>query len=167
MTGRAGHLGIRGLRAALLLAAFALPARAADIGRARQVVSMVYDIGLYGSELDRIMDEADSRGIYGGPGSTPTSRARDKSLTRATMLAQREAVLNLTTAKLASRATDAQLDTVLHLAASGAEPADRSQLDGAVTAVKASFAEAMWDQLARTARGNSMFPCTNNARNRC
>ena len=128
---------------------------------------MVYDISLYGSELDRIMDEADSRGIYGGPGSTPTSRARDKSLTRATMLAQREAVLSVATSKLAARATDAQLDAVLHLAATGAEPADHSQLDSAVGAVKASFAEAMWDQLARTARGNSMFPCTNNARNRC
>ncbi len=154
--------------AALALAVIAaLPVRAADINRAHQVVEMIYDISLYNSELDRIMDEADSRGVYGGAGSTPTSRARDKALTHSTMLAQREAVLSITTTKLAARASNDQLDELLHLAASGAEPADRRQLDAAVTSVKASFAEAMWDQLARTARGNTMFPCSKDQRSRC
>lgn len=161
---------LTGLGAAVSLAALLLPAfsaRAADIDRARQVVAMVYDIGLYNAELDRIMNEADTRGIYGGPGSTQTSRTRDKSLTHATMLAQREAVLSVTTTKLASRATDPQLDSLLTLARSGTEPRDRSLIDGAVTSVKASFEEAMWDQLARTARGNSMFPCSKEQRSRC
>ncbi len=154
-------------RAALLvLLLAALPARAADVERARQVVSMVYDIGLYNSELDRIMDQADSRGVYGGAGSTPFSRARDKSLTHATMLSQREAVLSLATQKLAARATDQQLGALISLAG-GVQPSDQGQLDAAVSNVKASFEEAMWDQLARTARGNTMFPCTKDQRSRC
>ena len=151
--------------AAVLLGA--VPARAADLDRAHQVVVMVYDIGLYNSELDRVMNEADSKGVYGGRGSTPTTRARDKSLTRATMLSQRDAVLSATTTRLAARATDAQLNDLLQMAATGSEPANHAELDAAVGAVKASFSEALWDQLARTARGNTMFPCTNNEKNRC
>jgi hypothetical protein len=155
-------------RAAALLALLlaSLPARAADVGRAHQVVTMIYDISLYDSELDRIMDQADSRGVYGGAGSTPFSRARDKSLTHVTMLSQREAVLSLATQKLAARATDQQLGALIDLAG-GIKPLDQSQLDAAVTNVKASFEEAMWDQLARTARGNTMFPCTKDQRSRC
>jgi hypothetical protein len=145
--------------ALLVLLLASLPARAADVGRAHQVVTMIYDISLYDSELDRIMDQADSRGVYGGAGSTPFSRARDKSLTHVTMLSQREAVLSLATQKLAARATDQQLGAI--------KPLDQSQLDAAVTNVKASFEEAMWDQLARTARGNTMFPCTKDQRSRC
>ncbi len=155
------------LRAALLAAVVALPAHAADPDRAHQVVVMVYDIGLYETELARIMDQADTKGIYGGPGSTPILRARDKSLTRTTMLAQRQAVLNNATLRLAARATDAQLVALLQMAASNTTPADHTQIDAAVTNTKASFEEAMWDQLARTARGNSMFLCTKDAKNRC
>ena len=155
-------------KAALLLALLAaLPAHAADLNRAHQVVAMIYDFSLYDSELDRIMNQADSHGVYGGAGSTPFSRARDKSLTHATMLAQREAVLSLTTQKLAARATDEQLAALLGMAAGNAAPADHGQLDAAVSNVKASFEEAMWDQLARTARGNTMFPCTKDQRSRC
>ena len=154
-------------RLALLLVAFAWPVHAASIDRARQVITMVYDFSLYDSELDRIMDEADTRGVYGGAGSTQAGRARDKSLTHATMLAQRAAVLDLATAKLAASASDEQLGELQHLAATGVEPSDRTQLDAAVGKVKASFVEAMWDQLARIARGNSMFPCTKDARRNC
>ncbi len=152
---------------ALLGVLLSLSAQAAGLDRAHRVIVMVYDIGLYNSELDRIMAQGDTRGIYGGAGSSATSRARDKSLTRATMLAQREAVLSAATTRLAARANDDQLNGLLTMAATGAEPADHAQIDAAVTAVKASFEEAMWDQLARTARGNSMFPCTNNEKNRC
>ena len=153
--------------AALLLALVAAwPAWAADPGRAHQVIVMVYDIGLYTSELDRVMNEADSKGVYGGAGSTAAARMRDKSMTHATMVAQRDAVLSAATIRLAARATDAQLDALVQMAA-GAGPVDRSQVDAAVGNVKASFAEALWDQVARTARGNSMFPCTKDARNRC
>lgn len=157
----------RWLLAAACLTASLATARAATIERAHQVVAMVYDISLYDSELDRIMTEADTKGIYGGPGSTATSRSRDKALTHATMLAQREAVLSVATTKLAARASDAQLNTLLQMAQTGAEPSDKGQLDTAVSSVKASFEEAMWDQLARTARGNSMFPCSKEQRSRC
>ena len=155
--------------AAILLMLFAasLPARAADASHAHQVVVMIYDVGLYNSELDRVMNEADSRGIYGASSSTPTSRARDKSMTHATMLAQREAVLNAATIRLAARASDQQLALLQQMAATGAEPANHADLDAAVSVVKASFSEALWDQLSRTARGNTMFPCTNNEKNRC
>ena len=160
---------MRTLRAAAVLLAvlWALPGHAADISRARQVVTMVYDIGLYDSELERIMNEADSRGVYGGAGSTPFTRSRDKSLTHTTMLAQRDAVLSAAAMKLAFRATDGQLSGLLTMAATGAPPGDKSQLDAAVRNVKASFEEAMWEQLARTARGNSMFPCTREQRGQC
>ena len=150
----------------LLVLLAALPARAADVNSAHRVVSMIYDISLYDSELDRIMDQADSRGVYGGAGSTPFTRSRDKSLTHATMLAQRDAVLSLATQKLAARATDGQLAALLGMAAGGG-PVDHAQVDVAVSNVKASFEEAMWDQLARTARGNTMFPCTKDQRSRC
>ena len=158
---------MRRLAALLLLLFAAIPAHAADANRAHQVVVMIYDIGLYNSELDRVMDEADSRGVYGGKSSTPLTRARDKSMTRETMLAQREAVLNAATQRLASRASDQQLGVLLQMAATGATPSNHADLDAAVVAVKASFEEALWDQLARTARGNTMFPCTNNEKNRC
>ena len=160
-------------RAALLPALFGVfglfgrPAVAADADRAHRVLVMVYDIGMYTAELDRVMNEADGKGVYGGAGSTVAARMRDKSLTHARMAAQRDAVLNAATSRLAARATDAQLDTLLQMAATGADPADHRQLDAAVGNVKASFEEALWDQVARTARGSSMFPCTKDARNRC
>lgn len=153
--------------ALMLMLALAGPAGAADLDRAHQVIVMVYDIGLYNTELDRIMNEAEGKGIYGGAGSTAISRARGESMTRVTMRAQRDAVLSAATTRLAARATDEQLKSLLDLAATGADPADRTQLDAAVGNVKASFAESVWDQLARTARGASMFPCTKDARNRC
>ncbi len=165
---RGGERNTRSLlRASVLAFALLLTTRAfaADIETARRVVTMIYDISLYDSELDRIMDEADSRGIYGGPGSTVATRARDKSFTRATMLAQRDSVLSQTTQRLAARATDQQLDALLQMADN--KQADQALVGAAVSAVKASFAEAMWDQLARTARGNSMFPCTKDIKNRC
>ncbi len=113
------------------------------------------------------MAEAVTKGVYGGTGSTAASRARDRSMTRTTMLAQREAVLNAATIRVAAKASDPQLDALLRMAASGGNPADRPLVDSAVTLVKAGFEEALWDQLARTARGNAEFPCTNNQRNRC
>lgn len=150
--------------AALLLLA-ALPAHAADAGRARQIVLMVYDVSLYTSELDRVMDQAASRGVYGGAGSTAAGRARDRTMTRQTMLAQRDAVLAATTARVAARATDPQIDSLLHMAAG--QDADPALVQPTVTIVKSSFEESLWDQLARTARGNSEFPCTKEQKSRC
>ncbi len=151
---------------AVLLAA-ASPGRAAQPDKAHRVLAMIYDIGLYQTELDRIMAEADSRGVYGGAGSTPASRMRDRSATRVSMLAQREAVLNAATQLVAARTSDAQLAALLTMASSPDAAVDRPLVEGAVSAVKAGFEQAVWDQLSRTARGNAEFPCTNNARNRC
>ena len=128
---------------------------------------MVYDIGLYTAELDRVMELAESRGVYGGAGSSQAGRARDRAMTRVTMLSQREAVLNSATPRVAARATAPQLDSLLQLAASPEAKIDQALLDSAVLAVKAGFEEALWEHLSRTARGNAEFPCTKNQRNRC
>ena len=149
--------------AALLTA----PVHAADVARARQVVLMVYDVGLYTAELDRIMEQAASRGVYGGAGSTAAGRARDRTLTRGTMLAQRDAVLNATISKVAARATNEQLNQLLRMAASDTAQVDRGIIDSTVGIVKGSFEEAAWDQLSRTARGNAEFPCTKDQQSRC
>ncbi len=128
---------------------------------------MVYDIGLYQSEVDRIMQQADGRGVFGGRGSTPLSRARDRAMTRASMMAQRDAVLRVAADNVAARATDPQLQELLRLSATPDANVDKGLIDGAVTAVKAGFEAAVWDQMARTARGNAEFPCTKEQRSRC
>ena len=89
----ARRLAAAGLGAIALLAWRPI-AQAATPERAHRVLAMVYDIGLYQAELDRVMDEAASKGVYGGVGSTVASRARDRSRTRVTMVADREAVLD-------------------------------------------------------------------------
>ena len=88
-------------------------------------------------------------------------------LTRASMMAQRDAVLRLATQNVAARATDPQLSELQRMAASPSANLDQHLVDGAVTAVKAGFEAAMWDQMARTARGNAEFPCTKEQRSRC
>ena len=152
---------------ALLALLLALPAHAADLARSRQVVLMVYDIGLYTSELDRIMAQAATRGVYGGLGSTSTGRAKDRTLTRATMLAQRDAVLNAAIARVAARATDPQLDELLRMAQSPDAAVDSNVISATVTIVKSSFEDSLWEQLARTARGNTEFPCTKQQPTHC
>jgi hypothetical protein len=149
---------------ALLVPLFFLasPLRAASIDHASQVVLMVYDIGLYTQELDRIMAQADSRGIFTSP-----NRAREHASVRTAMIAQREAVLRLAAANVAAHATDPQLDALLAMAASPSASVDQTQLNGAVAAVKAGFEQAVWDQLSRSARGNREFPCTKEQRFRC
>ena len=154
----------RMLVAALMALLPALPVHAADVDKSRQVVLMVYDIGLYSAELDRVMAQADDRRIYAG--STPAARARNRVATRAAMLGQREAVLRATTIKVAARATDPELDALLRMAAPDATP-DTRLVNEAVTVVKSSFEEALWDRLARTARGAAEFPCTRDQRSRC
>ncbi|WP_158745897.1 hypothetical protein [Acidisphaera sp. L21] len=150
---------------ALLVVLIAGPLHAANVDRSRQVVTMVYDLGLYGTELDRIMALADSRGLYAG--GTPAARAHNRMMTRDLMLKQRDAVLNETIGKVAARATDPQLNEILRMAATPDASIDHALIDQAVTAVKSSFEESMWDQLARTARGLSEFPCTKDQPSRC
>ena len=156
---------VRLLSVLLLVAAVTTRIHAADLDRSRQVVLMVYDIGLYGSELDRVMAQADGRGVYAG--STPAARARNRNTTRALMLGQRDAVLNETIGKVAARATDPQLNELLRMAASAGAATNPQLLDAAVAVVKSSFEESLWDRLARTARGAAEFPCTREQRSRC
>ncbi len=155
----------RMLVAALMALLPALPVHAADVDKSRQVVLMVYDIGLYSAELDRVMAQAGDKRIYAG--STPAARARNRVATRAAMLGQREAVLSATTIKVAARATDPELDALLRMAGAPDATPDTRLVNEAVTVVKSSFEEALWDQLARTARGAAEFPCTRDQRSRC
>ena len=161
-------LGVAACRlpiALCLVAGLTTRIQAADFDRSREVVLMVYDVGLYDSELDRVMGQAESRGVYAG--STPAARARNRGATRALMLAQREAVLNETIGKVASRATDPELNELLRMAASSGTTSNPQLLDAAVGVVKSSFEESLWDRLARTARGTAEFPCTREQRSRC
>jgi hypothetical protein len=146
----------------LLALLIAGPVHAATLERAHQVVLMVYDIGLYTSELDRIMAEADTRGMF-----SSANRAREHAAARSSMLAQRQAVLSVATANVAARATDPQLDALLAMATSSGAPANQALVDSAVTIVKAGFEQAVWDQLASTARGAREFPCTKDQRSHC
>jgi hypothetical protein len=138
---------------------------AASLDRSRQVVTMVYDLGLYGTELDRIMAQADSRGVYAG--ATPAARMRNRALTHDLMLRQRDAVLNATVIKVAARADDTALNEILRMASTPSATINRDLVNEGVTAVKSSFEESMWDQLARTARGVSEFPCTKDQPSHC
>ncbi len=143
----------------------ATPVHAADFDQSRQVVLMIYDVGLYDSELDRVMHEADTKGIYAG--GTPAARARNRAATAALMLHQRDAVLNEAIGKVADRATDPELNELLRMASTGIPTANPKLLDAAVAVVKSSFEDALWDQLARTARGAGEFPCTQQQRSHC
>ncbi len=135
------------------------PAIAADFGRSRQVVLMIYDIGLYDTELDRIMRLADSRGVYTSP--------RNRAATATLMRRQRDAVLNEAIDKVTARATDAELNELLRMASAGTPSGNPQLLDEAVGVVKSSFEDALWDQLTRTARGTGEFPCTQQQRSHC
>ncbi len=145
-----------------------LPAtvRAANVADARQVVTIVYDMGQYTAELDRALHEADTRGVFGGRGSTAAGRSKDRDLTRASMLAQRESVLRATVDALAAKASDQQLRELLRVAGGGAVT-DKGLVDSAVAATKASFNDALWAQMTRVARGNAEFPCQRGDRSHC
>ena len=46
------------------------PARAANYNKTYAVVSNAYDIGAYEAAIDHLLTDADSRGVFGGAGST-------------------------------------------------------------------------------------------------
>ena len=83
------------------------------------------------------------------------------------MLAQRDAVLSAATTRVAARATDPQLNELLRMAGSPDAPVDSSLISATVTIVKSSFEDSLWEQLARTARGNAEFPCTKQQPTHC
>ena len=154
------------LRLLLAGALLATPAAAADVAQSRQVVDLVYDVGLYNSEVDRVMKEAEGRGVFGGRGSTPATRAKDRELTRASMLGQREAVLRATIDAVAARASDLELRELMRVA-EGGTPVNQPMVDSAVATVKSSFNDALWQQLSQVARGNAEFPCLKGNRSAC
>ncbi len=135
-----------------------MPARAADYGRTYQLVSIAYDMGAYTAEVDRLIHEAESRGVFGGAGSTAARRAQDRDLTRRTMLSERDVVLRQTSTTVAATATDEQIEAVLSMAGPGAGSADQTVM-ATVALIKARFNDAAWFQMARTARGNAEFLC--------
>lgn len=135
------------------------PTRAADYNRTYQLVSIAYDVGAYTAEVDRLIHEAESRGVFGGRGSTAARRAQDRDLTRQTLLGQRDVVLRETSDKVAAGATDAQIDEVLSMAGPGAASVDQARVMATVAMIKARFNDAAWFQMTRTARGNAEFLC--------
>lgn len=151
--GRAERLAL-----ACVLALLAGPggALAADAARSRQVVTLVYDIGLYNAELDRAIQQAEGRGVFGVP--TPALRTLDRDRTRAAMLGQRDAVLRAASEFVADRASDLELRDLLRVA-NGEPPVDQALVDSAVAVVKASFNDALWHQMSTVARGNAEFRC--------
>ena len=153
-----------GRRACALLclaaALFTAPLRAADLDRARSVVLMVYDIGLYNAELDRAMGGVNA-------GSTSAARTRQHAAIHTLMLGQRDAVLRAATALVAARATDPALNELLRMAADPDASTDPKLVNEAVAAVKSSFQDALGDALARVSRGAAEFPCTREQRSRC
>lgn len=146
----------------LVITALSTPAlRAADLERSRAVVLMVYEIGLYTAELDRIMGQGDL-------GRRPASgMLASRSRVHTIMLGQRDAVLSATAATVAARATDAALSELLRMAGSPDAATDHRLIDQAVTVVKSSFEQALRDTLARVTRGAAEFPCTREQRSRC
>ncbi|MEJ1977859.1 MAG: hypothetical protein WDN49_18875 [Acetobacteraceae bacterium] len=145
----------------------AVPAHASDYNRTYQVVSTAYDVGAYEGEVDRMLQEADGKGVFGGAGSTPAGRAQDKVLTRASMLRERDVVLRATTTKVANSLTDAQIDEVIATAGPSGGTVNQAHVRQTVAAIKASFNEAAWSQLTRVARGNSEFLCSKGDRTFC
>jgi hypothetical protein len=112
------------------------------------------------------MKEAEGRGVFGGRGSTAATRAKDRELTRASMLGQRDAVLRATTDAVAARANDLELRELMRVA-DGETGVDQSLVNAAVTTVKSSFNDALWQQLSQVARGNAEFPCLKGNRGQC
>ncbi len=134
-------------------------ARAADYNRTYELVSIAYDIGAYTAEVDRLIHEAEGKGVFGGRGSTAANRAQDRDLTRRTLLSQRDVVLRQTCDKVASDATDEQIDEVISMAGPAAASVNQARVLATVAMIKARFNDAAWFQMTRTARGNAEFLC--------
>ena len=83
------------------------------------------------------------------------------------MLGQRDAVLRAAVATVAMRATDPELKELLHATTSREAVPETPLMEEAVNVVRSSVEDALWDQLARTARGAAEFACTREQRSRC
>ncbi len=85
--------------------------------------------------------------------------AQDRDLTRRTLLSQRDVVLRQTCDKVASDATDEQIDEVISMAGPAAASVNQARVLATVAMIKARFNDAAWFQMTRTARGNAEFLC--------
>jgi hypothetical protein len=150
-----------------VIAATALPVRAADHAEAERVLQLIYGSALYQSEVDRLLLEADHKAVFGGAGSAPSARAKDRALTRQALLLQRDAVLRDASQRVADYATDAQLALLVKATERPDGPVDDAALTPAVTAVKRGFVEAVWDHMARYARSNASVLCRQGERSFC
>jgi hypothetical protein len=153
--------------AALILLASATAAHAADRAAAERLLHTIYGDALYQSELDRIMAEADHKSVFGGAGSAPSARAKDRAMTRDAMLLQREAVLRDASERIAAETKDKDLDPLVQATNHPDAAVDENALAPAVVAVKRGFVEAMWEHLARYARSNSFILCRQGERSFC
>jgi hypothetical protein len=153
-----------GLALAFLVQA---PAHAADRATAERVLHIIYSSSLYDSEVDRLMAEADQKSVFGGAGSAPSARAKDRSMTRDAMLLQRDAVLRDASERVAGLVKDEDLNALVHAADHPDEPLDQAALGPAVIAVKRGFVEAVWEHMARYARSNSFILCRQGERTFC
>jgi hypothetical protein len=160
-------MGRRACALVLLLAALHGPAQAADRATAERVLLMIYNTGLYDSEIDRIMAEGDHKSVFGGAGAAPSARAKDRAMTRDAMLLQRDAVLRDASERVAAYASDKELAVLVQAADKPADTLDEGALAPAVAAVKRGFTEAAWDHMARYARSNSFILCRQGERSFC
>jgi hypothetical protein len=142
-------------------------AQAADRATAERVLHIIYSSSLYDSEVDRIMAEADHKSVFGGPGSAPSARAKDRAMTRDAMLLQRDAVLRDASERVAGLASDKELAALVEATQKPDAPIDQGALGPAVIAVKRGFVEAAWDHMARYARSNSFILCRQGERSFC
>lgn len=151
----------------ILAATLCMPARAADRATAERVLHIIYNESLYDAEVDRIMAEGDHKAVFGGSGSAPSARAKDRAMTRATLLLQRDAVLRDASERVAALASDEDLAVLMIATQKPDDPIDQEVLAPAVSAVKKGFLEAAWDHMARYARSNSFILCRQGERSFC
>jgi hypothetical protein len=143
------------------------PVWAANYNKTYAVVSNAYDIGAYESAIDHILQDADGRGVFGGPGSTAAKRAQDRDLTRRSLLSQRDTVLRMTSDKVAAAATDKQIEELIRMAGPESGTVDQSHVKVTVALIKAQFNDAAWFQMVRSARGNAEFLCQKGDKTYC
>jgi ketopantoate reductase len=105
--------------------------------------------------------------VFGGAGSAPSARAKDRAMTRDAMLKQRDAVLRDASERVAALASDKDFAVLLEATEKPDAPIDQGALDPAVIAVKRGFVEAVWDHMTRYARSNSFILCRQGERSFC
>ena len=156
----------RRLALLLLLLAPAV-AQAADRATAERVLHIIYGDALYQSEIDKIIAEAATKSVFGGAGSAPSARAKDRAMTRDAMMLQRDAVLRDASERVAGYVSDKDMEPLAHAAEHPDDPMDQAALSPAVTAVKRGFVEAAWEHVSRYARSNSFILCRQGERSFC